>query len=180
MRGTIKERIERIGKIVGVNYTDKTYENFKQFLEMYAEMKSDVRLFDIDMDEVKLQKVAPMLFEAMMISEPIPRDMIEELVMIVVQSGKTPRLIQESLENVRKFSPDGEQYHQILWQLYFDDTIHSNIEVELSLNCSHRTYHNKKRYAVMLFGIACWGEIMSYWKDARREMQKIEAALEGA
>lgn len=168
-----KERIRELGKSVGVNYSDKTYINIKNFLERYTSLKGNHLKANND-DAVKLWQQAPQLFDAMIGKAPVSREITDNFVTSFLNYGKCQDIIDYSLERVRMFSDEGDLYCKLLNKLYFNSEIQKDKEVEKSIALSHGTYYIKKKYAIMLFGIVFWSRILRHWRNAKEEMRDIE------
>lgn len=174
---TSQDRIKALGSLVGMNYTKKTCDNIKAFLEKYAYFKSDYNILNIDMTATDLWKEAPDLFAEMSSSTKINLDKIHIFLAVMIRTGQMDSLLDYSMKAVRSFEVDGEVYYKILYNLYFSDEILSDGAVELLCEYSHTTYHVKKKEAIMLFGITFWSKIYEHWDNSIEEMETIEESL---
>lgn len=169
-----EERITALGRLVGVNYTDKTYENFKCFLERYAYLKSDVSLVSENCVN-EFWEEAPALFGDMISYMSVPVDRIDAYLVKLINSHQYMEIIEKTRDKVREFSGEGELYYMILTKLYFLEEPLTDGQVEKLSKYSHGTYYLKKKYAIMLYGICFWSQIYDHWMNSKEEMKYIEA-----
>ena len=174
---TSQDRIKALGSLVGMNYTKKTCDNIKAFLEKYAYFKTDYTILNVDLAETELWKEAPDLFAEMSSSTKINMNKINIFLAVMIRTGQMESLLDYSMKAVRGFEVDGEIYHKILYNLYFSDEILADGEVERLCEYSHTTYHVKKNEAIMLFGITFWSKIYEHWDNSIEEMHSIETSL---
>ncbi len=171
------DQIRLMAKAVGVNCSDKTYGNIKSFLEVYASLKYNLQYLTYNLPSMRVTDLAPELFEAMISEESIPKKRVEELIIQLYRKEKVDALVTKTLDRVKAFYQDGELYQKILYFLYFGENVYPNSVVEKMVGYSHGQYQNKKRQAVMLFGILFWTEIIKNWENSADEMSGIEDRL---
>ncbi len=169
-----RERIARLFSMNMVDYTKKTYENIRNILETFAEVKNDLEFLPKGHRSSVLRKETPNLFRVMISSDKLTKERIEQLIGAVLWSGKLQEMIDDSLALMEKFSADGKSYCKIILMLYFGENTLSNSEVQKRLGYSNSAYYTKKELAIMLFGTLFWKEMLEYWDDAEVEMREIE------
>lgn len=169
-----KDHILCLCRYVGVNYTDKTFKNFKGFLEAYVDMRCVIAQLSVIVDDMELKYEAPKLFDSMIAGEVIPKEIIEGYLIRLAKSGQLFELTNLSMEKVRSFRTEGKLFAEILSHLYFDEKPLRDKDLERNLHLSHATYYRKKKNAIMLFGVYFWGLILEHWSDSVNEMRSME------
>ncbi len=169
-----EERIRCMARLVGVDYSKKTLNNVKRFLEIYSAIKTSLNLIPVSSSPNIIKDEAPELFEAMIMSEEMSDDRIEHFIVALVKTGNMEDMIEQALDKVCAFGKDGKLYETILRKMYFDDVIYLNYEVEKSCYISHGTYYRKKDQAIMLFGISFWSLLISEWQNPEMGIRKLE------
>lgn len=168
------DRIKRLFALAGVNYSAKTYANFRTFLETYTKIRDDLLYLSEAGGYDSLKDEASDLFKAMISSEKISGELACEFLTGFLRSGRLNELVTYSLGKMHEFEPEGELFEYIMKRLYIDKDIVSNKELEIELKYSHRAYQRKKEQAVMLFGVTFWKMILDEWDDSIREMLALE------
>ena len=169
-----KDRIMRLFRMNGMNYTKKTCANIRAFVETYAEIKQDFDYLPIERIDNELWKEGPKLFRAMIESDKITREKIEGFIGGMKRSGHLEEMIDKALNELKGFGEDGRLYYNILFPLYFDKETKTNAEVEKELNYSHSSFQMKKEQALMLFGAVFWKAFLEHWENSIEEMYRIE------
>ena len=82
--------------------------------------------------------------------------------------------IEAVLDEIRSFSLDGGTYCKILTGLYLGEKTYDAMIVERSTGYCHSTFQNKKRHAIMLFGVSFWKKMLDHWDNSIEEMYEIE------
>lgn len=172
-----RERIDRLCRLSGVNYSKKTVENFKGFLETYYKIRDDLKYLPKGFYSDEIWKEAPDLFKAMALKQSIPENKREAFLALLIRSGHFDDILTGVFESIKSFSADGENYYQILYMLYFDDEPHKNIEIEKKIGYSHTAYQEKKELAITLFGLMFWKRFLDHWDNSTEEMYKIEKSI---
>ena len=168
------ERIRCMARLVGVDYSKKTVNNVKRFLEIYCSIKTSLNLVPVPISSNILRDEAPELFQAMISSKEIPDDLIEHFIIALVKTGNMENMIGQALDKVRAFDKDDNVYEIILRKMYFDEEISTNYEVEKACYISHGTYYKKREQAIMLFAISFWSLMISEWKNPEIGMKELE------
>lgn len=169
-----KDRINRLLKKFGVHFSSKTYRNIRTFLEMYREIRRDLKNIPKSVGDAVIRKSAPELFQAMIEAEDISRGRVGDFVEELMSYGWLENYIEATLDEVRSFSLDGETYYKILTGLYLGEKTYDASIVEEDTGYCHSTFQNKKRHAVMLFGVLFWKRMLDHWDNSIVEMEKIE------
>ena len=169
-----KDRIMRLFRMNGMNYSKKTYGNIRSFLETYMEIRQDLDYLPLEKNNNVLIMKGPEIFKEMIGAEIISKEKIESFIGSLVRSGNLQEMIYKALNETREFSENGEAYYKILWHLYFNERLINNSELEKKLAYSHTALQIRKEIAIMLFGVVFWKSILEYWKNSIEEMYRIE------
>lgn len=172
-----RERIDRLCRLSGVNYSKKTVENFKGFLETYCKIRDDLEYLPKGYYSDEIWKEAPDLFKAMALKQSIPESKRETFLAMLIRSGHFDEILAGVFEGIKSFSSDGENYYQIIYMLYFDKIPHKNVEIEREIQYSHTAYQEKKELAILLFGLLFWKRFLDHWDNSTEEMYKIEKSI---
>lgn len=109
-----EERIRCMARLVGVDYSKKTLNNVKRFLEIYSAIKTSLNLIPVSSSPNIIKDEAPELFEAMIMSEEMSDDRIEHFIVALVKTGNMEDMIEQALDKVCAFGKDGKLYETIL------------------------------------------------------------------
>ena len=169
-----KERIERLFRLYGVHDTEKTYENIRMFMETYADIRQDLKYLPKPDKDTAAWESAPDLFRAMLNANKIPKKNITGFSEDMMAGGELDEIIKETLEAVRDFSEEGDDYYKILTIYYFGETTYRGSIAEDMVGFSHTTCLRKRKTAIKLFGALFWKNILMYWDNSIEEMYVIE------
>lgn len=169
-----RDRINRLLRSCGVNSSAKTYRNIRTFLEMYRDIRRDLSDIPRSFGDAAIRKNVPDLFQAMIGTEDISKARVGDFVEELMSYGWLDDYIELTLDEVCSFSVDGETYNMILNGLYLGDKTYDASVVEDKIGYCHSTFQNKKRHAVMLFGVLFWKKMLDHWDNSIEEMYEIE------
>ena len=168
--------IKEMCRLAGINYSKKTFNNFKLCLETYSRVRKFIDILPSNIRKVSLSELAPEIFSAMISPVELTAAAVRDSIIVMMKNGYLIPLMEASLEGVASFNPSGQVYYQIITRLYFSDDNPSNTDVEKELKYSHAIYYKKKEEAVMLFGVFFWSQVLKCWDGAYDEMLALERA----
>lgn len=170
-------RIKRICDKVGVHYTNKTYYNIRLILKAYSLLKKDWDTIKDNVRKTDIKEASQALFSKMASDNKLSENDSIEYVAGALKAGYIDKIFSRSLEEVKRFNPDGKVFSSIIENIYFSSNRILDKEMENSLNLSHSAYQVCKKNAVMLFGVYYWKEVLKNWDNARYDIIEIERKL---
>lgn len=173
-----RERIERLYVLNGSEYSKRLYANEKEIMETYAEIKNDLEYIPQDITGGELCKKEPRMFRDVVRADKLEKGKAEGFIGAIVRSGHLQEMVDNVLDRVKSFSPNGEVYYRILYRLYFCPDPITNAEMEKECGYSHSSFHEKKEYAIMLFGVLFWREILECWKRSLGDKHVMDNGAE--
>ena len=169
-----RDKISKLCRMYGVNYSEKTVKNFQSFFEGYADIREEMSYLPQHVNSDVLNREAADLFKAMILHSEISRTDIDKFLVGLMKDGNLEEMIAVALKDVKSYGPAGEIYHTIVYRLYIDKVRHTWNEVQTEIGYSKSRYYEKKEYAVMLFGLMLWRQILAYWSNSTEEMFILE------
>lgn len=86
-------------------------------------------------------------------------------------------LIDTAMIRVKDFPDGGEQYFEILSKYYLSRFRYTEKEILELLNMERSRYYDRKKEAVMVFGLSLWGDaipkLKTFLSDTKEEMEEM-------
>ena len=86
-------------------------------------------------------------------------------------------LVESAMTRVKEFPDGGEQYHEILTKCYLTKWKYTESEMLELLNMERSRFYDRKKEAIMVFGIALWGnsipKLKNYLNDTNEDLEAI-------
>ena len=70
------------------------------------------------------------------------------------------KMCENALKEVGTFPDKGDLYQDILMKVYFDKTTRLEKEMLEILNMERSVYYDRKKEAILAFGLALWGKVI--------------------
>ena len=74
-------------------------------------------------------------------------------------------LVEQAMMRVKEFPDNGDQYYDILFNFYLGRSRFTEADMLDILNMERSRYYDRKKEAIMVFGIALWGTSIPKMKD---------------
>lgn len=88
-------------------------------------------------------------------------------------------MVEQALVKVKEFPHNGEQYYDILSCFYLSRTKYTESDMLSILNMERSRYYDRKKEAIMVFGIAFWGtsipKTKEFFAETKEEYEKMVA-----
>lgn len=108
------------------------------------------------------------------------RQHFESRVQTLFETRWMMELVEQAMVRVKEFPDHGDEYFDILSNFYLSRTKYSESDMLSILNMERSRYYDKKKEAVMVFGIALWGTSLPKMKDFLQESKEEWEELEDA
>lgn len=69
-------------------------------------------------------------------------------------------LFEDTMIQVKEFPEGGEIYFEILYKFYLSKFKYSEADMLEALNLERSTYYDRKKEAILVFGLALWGTVL--------------------
>lgn len=88
------------------------------------------------------------------------RQHIQDNLFVLFQNRAMLQMCENALSEVEDFPAYGELYRDILMKVYFDKKTRTEKEMLEILNMERSVYYDRKKEAVLAFGLALWGKVI--------------------
>ncbi|SDB50935.1 hypothetical protein [Butyrivibrio sp. INlla16] len=169
-----KKTIEKLGLLYGVSYDDKTYKNIKKILECYREYAYEQVIFDFTSVETKdIRELIFEIYRGFTSKYIISDKLVNTIVVHMINDCSISEILDKTLEDIKSFRAEGDDYNYILKQLYFTHNHSTNTDIYLDLELSSTQYSYRKEEAIMIFWIFFWQECLKKWDITEVDMHKV-------
>ena len=87
-------------------------------------------------------------------------------------------LVEQAMVRVKEFPDNGDQYYDILVNFYLSRLKYTESDMLDILNMERSRYYDRKKEAIMVFGIALWGtsipKMREFLKSSREEWNEMQ------
>lgn len=170
----VMKRIKRMARLAGINPSSKTINNVRTFLDVYKNINRETGHFKTLAKPIPAKEACPILFQELLGPKEIMEDIIEELECRFMADGWFQKAARDTLDDVKGFGEEGKLYYRLLDDFYFSDVVTDEDEYMESIGLCRSGYYDKKREAILLYGVYFWGRLLDLWPSAAEEMRLIE------
>lgn len=89
-------------------------------------------------------------------------------------------LVEQAMVRVKEFPDNGDQYYDILFNFYLSRLKYTESDMLDILNMERSRYYDRKKEAIMVFGIALWGtsipKMKEFLKSSKEEWDAMDEA----
>lgn len=100
------------------------------------------------------------------------REHFEARIKILFETRWMLELVERAMLRVKEFPDGGDQYFEILSKSYLTRWKYTESEMLELLHLERSRFYDKKKEAVMIFGIALWGGMIPGMKNHLQKMKK--------
>ncbi|MBQ9278312.1 MAG: hypothetical protein IJ224_06720 [Lachnospiraceae bacterium] len=160
--------IRNITRLCSINEMDENvlYKRSLTFLKLFQEMGWNVAIFNgknIESDLVKSEDSIRVSLDYLM---HLPEDdedyIIEKNLKPLFDSGIVREIMNYSLNKVKEYPHGGEIYYRCINLCFLDGVRHTSDDIIEALNLSRGTYYDKRKEAIILFGVTLWSFAIPY------------------
>ncbi len=159
-----RRTIRMLCKLYGLN-EKRIYKESKNLLEIFRglcwnildttqETKEDLLVYtgtsDLDGALICLEQFA----------SDYQKELFENRIISLIRDRNLMSVAEMALEEVKKFPNVGNTYYDILEKAYFDKNKHSEMEMLDIVNLERSRFYDRKREAVVVYGLMLWGKVM--------------------
>lgn len=105
------------------------------------------------------------------------RDRFEDTVRSLFETKWMVELVDTAMLKVREFPYNGELYFEILSKCYLNRFNYTESELLEILKLERSSYYDRKKEAILVFGLAMWGgaipQLKAFLNDTQEELQKL-------
>ena len=87
-------------------------------------------------------------------------------------------LVEQAMVRVKEFPDNGDQYYDILFNFYLSRLKYTESDMLDILNMERSRYYDRKKEAIMVFGIALWGtsipKMREFLKNSQEEWNELQ------
>ena len=168
--------IENMCGLIGMHYSEKTYNNIVKVLECYRSILFGKNIFDYDLiDKMTLEETIPAIYKGFISNEPISDELTYKIIVHIVNDDELSYIMDTVLNKIKAFDKIGEDYYKIIKGLYCTEAFPIAKNIINDLHIDKSAYAYRKKEAIMLTGVVFWQEFLKFWKNGKAEMKEIEA-----
>lgn len=105
------------------------------------------------------------------------RERFESRIKTLFETRWMMELVENAMVKVKEFPDGGEQYFDIISKCYLDRWKYTESDMLELLNMERSRFYDKKKEAIMVFGIALWGnsipKLKAHLTGAKKEMEEL-------
>ena len=105
------------------------------------------------------------------------RERFESRIKTLFETRWMMELVENAMVKVKEFPDGGDMYFDIINKCYLDRWKYTESEMLELLNMERSRFYDKKKEAIMVFGIALWGnsipKLKTYLDDSKKEMEEL-------
>lgn len=98
----------------------------------------------------------------------------EERVRTLFETRRMVRLMEDTMIRVKEYPYNGTLYYEILLKCYLIHFKYQETRLLEILNLERSTFYDRKKEAILIFGLSLWGSILPGLKNSVRESKKGE------
>ena len=171
-----QQMIESMCCLIGMHYTEKTYNNIVKILECYRSILFGKNIFNYDLvDKMTLEDVIPAIYKGFISEELISDELTYKIIIHIINDEQLSNMVNNAMEKIRNFDKIGEDYYKIIKGLYCTEAFPIAKNIIIDLNIDKSAYAYRKKEAIMLAGVVFWQEFLRFWNNGKSEMKEIEA-----
>lgn len=102
------------------------------------------------------------------------RERFEEKIRSLFESRWMVKLVDSAMLQIREYPCRGDLYFEILSKSYLSRFQYREAEMLECMDLERSTYYDRKKEAVLLFGLSLWGNVIPMMKQLQKTEQETE------